>query len=646
MPETSARSVLVFEGTRFEALQHGVPPNDCSWKVAPGQLSRPGRLARGPSASVALVRQLDWERPGTTHHLVLLPPSRVVAPGEEADLSAPALLVIGEAALDITPADTLVPAAVPADIPVSSFRLRELELALDTPSVLDVYTAAPAAGPFRVPAEDADVTPPELATVAARLLDQAFRAHCFFPVLEAEHDPRLALAYQRPDGTTRVIVGATHPELFVRDLTGWLTTARRDTRPSDLPRPAARRPSSPPLSTGARVRFGTIETQSPAFAAVLERIAHVAATDLGILLLGESGTGKEHLARALHAASPRARAPFVAVNCSALSDNLIESELFGHKKGAFTGAHTDRPGAFVTAQGGTLLLDEIGDAPLRVQLALLRALETKTIRPVGSDLDRAIDVRVLAATSRNVQDLIERQVFRQDLYYRLAELTVELPPLRERREDVPGLAAQILQTLGETVKISRQAEAALMEYAWPGNVRELRNALKRAVAMRRGAEVLQVVHFAPLGEGDAGGVTETGGEFTADTLGGATWPPPGVAVAAAEAKARAFPVHVVQRADEIWRAGALPEDGPGNRHDQRALNRAALICLAERGPLSAWPSALTREWYRLFGERWATSEDGRGFRAVMRQLGVDPKSEVDGARVLGMVGKAGRAGRM
>jgi hypothetical protein len=238
-------------------------------------------LARGPSASVALVRQLDWERPGATHHLLLLPPSRVVAPGEQADLGAPALLIIGEAALDITPADTLVPAAVPADIPVSSFRLGELELALDTPSVLHAYTPAPAAGPFRVPAEDTAVTPPELATVAARLLDQAFPAHCFFPVLEADRDPRLALAYQRTDGTTRVIVGPTHPELFVRDLTDWLTTARRDTRPSEVPRPPARRPSSPPLSTGTRARLGIIETQSPAFAGVLERIAHVAETGGG-----------------------------------------------------------------------------------------------------------------------------------------------------------------------------------------------------------------------------------------------------------------------------------------------------------------------------------------------------------------------------
>jgi hypothetical protein len=430
--------------------------------------------------------------------------------------------------------------------------------------------------------------------------------------------------------TIRVVVGASHPEAFVRELSEWLAAPRRDEVRLERSRPPARPSASAPMSREVLARFGNIETRSPAFARVLEHAAQVASSNLSVLLLGESGTGKEHLARAIHEASPRARGPFVAVNCAALADSLIESELFGHKKGAFTGALDARPGAFVSARGGTLLLDEIGDAPLRVQLALLRALEAKTIRAVGSDVDQAVDVRVIGATSRDVRELIERQVFREDLFYRLAELTLELPPLRARREDIPGLAVQILRALGESVTVSQQAEAELVQHAWPGNVRELRNALKAAVAMSQGSATLQATHFARVGVGEG-----MSGDGSAEFDGG------GARYSATGAAVLTFPVHVVRYADEIWREGALPDEAPGNRHDQRALNRAALICLASRGPLTAWPSALTREWHRLFGERWATAEEGRGVRAVMRQLGLDPKSASEQERVLGVLRAVG-----
>jgi transcriptional regulator with GAF, ATPase, and Fis domain len=164
----------------------------------------------------------------------------------------------------------------------------------------------------------------------------------------------------------------------------------------------------------------------------------------------------------------------VAVNCSALSAELIESELFGHKRGAFTGAHGDRDGAFVGADGGTLLLDEIGDAPPRVQLALLRALETRRIKPVGSDSERAVDVRVLAATSRDVRAMMDSGEFREDLYYRLAEGSLSLPPLRNRPEDIPSLASHLLTSLAPNISLSTQAELALTQNQWPGNVRELK----------------------------------------------------------------------------------------------------------------------------------------------------------------------------
>ena len=483
--------------------------------------------------------------------------------------------------------------------------------------------------------ELASTGPPHERGGKARLLDQCLRRHCFFPLLEGERRSRLGLAYQRADGASRVIVSPSHAEAFVQELAEWLSGTRREVSTTDLSRPRPRRVSSPPVGGNGTARFGAIETRSPSFAGILEQVAQVAGSDLSILLLGESGTGKEHLARAIHAASPRARGPFVAVNCSALADNLIESELFGHKKGAFTGAHAERLGAFVAANGGTLLLDEIGDAPVRVQLALLRALEAKTVRAVGSDRDQPVDVRVLGATSRDLQALIAQQTFRQDLYYRLAELIFELPPLRERREDIPALAEQILTALGESVTVSRQAQAALVQYAWPGNVRELRNVLKRAVALSRGTGVLQTVHFAPLGDGETNG-DDSGGDFSGDAMRERDEATTSVSGASP------FPVHVERRADEIWRDQVLPEDGPGNRHDQRALNRAALLCLAARAPMTAWPTALTREWHRLFGERWATSEEGRGFRAVLRQLGLDPKSDLDGTRVLSAVAEGSR----
>jgi len=325
----------------------------------------------------------------------VLPTSRVLAPGEQAEFSAPALLVVGDGALDLTPSDTLVP----AELPASSFRLAELEAALDDPSVLDAYAYVRGTSLFRMPDAKGDIFADALDAVSGRLLDNAFHGHCFFHLLEGDRRARLGLVYQRADGTSRVIVGAGRPDTFVRELGEWLRDNPRPTG-TEVPRPRALRPSSPPLTGETASRFGTIETRSARFAAVLEELKRVAGTDLSILLLGESGTGKEHLEQAIHRASPRAAGPFVAVNCSALADNLIESELFGHRRGSFTGAHADRSGAFVAADGGTLLLDEIGDAPLRVQVALLRTLEAKTVRAVGADRDQHVDVRVLAVPHR------------------------------------------------------------------------------------------------------------------------------------------------------------------------------------------------------------------------------------------------------
>jgi transcriptional regulator with GAF, ATPase, and Fis domain len=220
----------------------------------------------------------------------------------------------------------------------------------------------------------------------------------------------------------------------------------------------------------------------------------VSASESAVLLRGESGTGKGVLARLLHANSPRAAKPFVAVHCSALSAGLLESELFGHVKGAFTGAHRDKVGRFELADGGTLFLDEIGDISLEVQIKLLRVLQEKTFERVGASEPVRVDVRIIAATHQNLEALIRQGRFREDLYYRLKVIDLFVPPLRERREDVPELALHFLgrfaQRCGKAVtQIEDDAVAALKAHPWPGNVRELENVLESAVVMAEGPAV-------------------------------------------------------------------------------------------------------------------------------------------------------------
>ncbi len=227
--------------------------------------------------------------------------------------------------------------------------------------------------------------------------------------------------------------------------------------------------------------------ESPALRAVLELAERVAAHDTTVLLTGESGTGKEVLARAIHRMSPRSAGPFTAINCAAIPEQLLESELFGHVRGAFTGASGDRPGIFESTDGGTLMLDEIGDMPLALQSKLLRALEDGEIRRLGGQESRAVDVRVVAATAKDLERAVERGEFRDDLYYRLNVVRLHLPPLRERNQDIPALVAhfarQAAEKLGRPVSLTPRALAALSAHGWPGNVRELRNALERAAVL-------------------------------------------------------------------------------------------------------------------------------------------------------------------
>jgi two-component system response regulator AtoC len=231
--------------------------------------------------------------------------------------------------------------------------------------------------------------------------------------------------------------------------------------------------------------------KSPAMMAVFKLIGKVATTDEPVLILGESGTGKELVAHAIHRNSQRSAGPFVAVNCAAINPTLLESEFFGHERGAFTGAVANRAGRFKQAHGGTLFLDEIGDLDIDLQAKFLRALQTGQIEPVGGNRSIHVNVRLLAATNRILPDLIAKQRFREDLYYRLNVFTIDLPSLRARSEDIPVLVEHFIQELARKYQwphlgLSRDAITMLCDYRWPGNVRELQNVLARAALMTRG----------------------------------------------------------------------------------------------------------------------------------------------------------------
>jgi DNA-binding NtrC family response regulator len=225
--------------------------------------------------------------------------------------------------------------------------------------------------------------------------------------------------------------------------------------------------------------------RSPAMARIFELVKKAARSEANILILGESGTGKELIARAIHANSPRAAQAFVPVDCASLPENLLESELFGHEKGAFTGAIRSKPGLIETAHRGTLFLDEIGDLPPALQSKLLRATQERQIRRVGGTTQVDVDVRIVSATNRNLRDVVTRGQFREELYYRINVIAIELPPLRERAGDIPLLAHAFLKRYGQgrVTRIADEAMTALEAYPWPGNVRELQNVIERACAL-------------------------------------------------------------------------------------------------------------------------------------------------------------------
>ena len=350
-----------------------------------------------------------------------------------------------------------------------------------------------------------------------RLLDMRLRSAGFRPVLAASGEQALArLAVARPravltdlrmpgidgqalferihaaDPSLPVIILTAHgtiPDAVAaaqRGVFGYLTKPFESSELLALLRRAVAEGAAHPAQ--GRTGLAGIVTASPLMAALLDEVALVGASQANVLIQGESGTGKEMLARAVHEASTRRDGPFVAINCAAIPEALLESELFGHVKGAFTGADAPRKGLFQAAQGGTVFLDEIGDMPLPLQAKLLRVLQEREVRPLGSQQAVAVDVRIVSATHRDLEALIAEQGFREDLYYRLNVVNLHIPPLRERREDIAALAQHFVATLAakhgrHVVGFAPDAMESLMRFDWPGNVRQLMNVVEQCCAL-------------------------------------------------------------------------------------------------------------------------------------------------------------------
>ncbi|HLX81335.1 MAG TPA: sigma 54-interacting transcriptional regulator [Burkholderiales bacterium] len=321
-------------------------------------------------------------------------------------------------------------------------------------------------------------SPPELVITDLRM--EGMDGLALFDAIHREA-PALPVVILTAHGTIPEAVAATRRGVF-----GFLTKPFDPKVLLDTVAEALRLSGAP--SGGDEGWRAEMVTRSPAMESLLAQSRRVAISDAAVCILGASGTGKELLARAIHRASRRADAPFIGVNCGAIPEGLLESELFGHKKGSFTGAVQDRKGLFQAAEGGTLFLDEIGDMPPALQVKLLRALEEKVVRPVGSNESIAVNVRVISATHRKLEERIASGEFREDLFYRLSVVKLALPTLAERREDIPLLAGHFLTDVAgrynrPRVALSPEAMELLVAAQWPGNVRQLLNVIEQAVAL-------------------------------------------------------------------------------------------------------------------------------------------------------------------
>ena len=394
--------------------------------------------------------------------------------------------------------------------------------------IVDPDAAAAAGGVRALAGMDVEVVP-TAALALERIGGSAFDAVLFDPALGDDEDGALALLHRLrtvgPD--TVVVIWSEQPTVgfAVRAMrAGSLDVLKKAAEAAEIRSVVDRAISHGALAREVRRLRGEVEKarglgevigDSPLMRQLLQMIERVAASDATVLIVGESGTGKELLARTIHRVGPRAEGPFVAFDCSALAPSLLEAELFGHEKGAFTGAARARRGLFREANGGTIFLDEIGDIDASVQNKLLRVLQEREIKPVGGDRPVAIDVRVVAATNKDLKSLVARGQFREDLYWRLAVVPIQVPPLRERKEDIPQLAAHILARRrgaaksfngGETrypTQITGKALQRLAGYRWPGNIRELENVLSRAAILCDG-DMIRSHDLDMLGTGATG----------------------------------------------------------------------------------------------------------------------------------------------
>ncbi len=357
----------------------------------------------------------------------------------------------------------------------------------DDAALRELITLRLEANGFRVetaPSGEAALGKLALARPDAVLTDMQMDGMDGMALFNAIHarDPALPVIVLTAHGTIPDAVAATQQGLF-----GYLTKPYDAATLIDLLKRATRLAGST-AETGDDSWRSEIITASPTMDTLLAEAQLAAQSEAALLIQGESGTGKELLARAIHRASPRHARPFVAINCGAIPAELLESELFGHVKGAFTGATRDHPGLFQSAEGGTVFLDEIGDMPLPLQVKLLRVLQEGEVRPVGATETRAVDVRILSATHRDLEEAIGSGEFREDLYYRLNVVNLKLPPLRERREDIPLLARHFLGVLAEKYRrrirgFAPDALEMLAAADWPGNIRQLSNVLEQCVAL-------------------------------------------------------------------------------------------------------------------------------------------------------------------
>jgi len=364
------------------------------------------------------------------------------------------------------------PAILVVDDDASLRELITLRLEANGFRVEAVGSGEAALAQLSVTRPDAVLTDMQMAGIDGMALFRAIHAR----------DPALPVIVLTAHGSIPDAVAATQQGLF-----GYLT------KPYDAPTLVSLLKRATQLAGGSSDSGddswrSEILTASPAMETLMAEAQLAAQSEAALLIQGESGTGKELLARAIHRASPRRAKPFVAINCGAIPAELLESELFGHMKGAFTGAGRDHPGLFLSAQGGTVFLDEIGDMPAPLQVKLLRVLQEGEVRPVGATETRAVDVRILSATHRNLEEAIVSGEFREDLYYRLNVVNLLLPPLRERREDIPLLARHFLTELTEKYRrrihgFAPEALEMLVAADWPGNIRQLRNVLEQCCAL-------------------------------------------------------------------------------------------------------------------------------------------------------------------